>query len=101
MAISDVALDHLRCSQIYSSHSYPPANENIWTGERYKHEKIRVAYLSPDFRQHPVGHVMAGIFENHDKSKFEIFAISLGIDDQSKQSRRFIDASDKFIEAKG
>ena len=101
MAISDVARDQLLCSRIYSSHKCPPAADKIWKGERYKHEKIRVAYISPDFRQHPVGHLMAGIFENHDKSKFEIYAIYLGIDDQSKQRRRFIDASDKFIEAKG
>ncbi|NTW98994.1 MAG: tetratricopeptide repeat protein [Geobacteraceae bacterium] len=100
MAISDVALDHLLCARTYSSHRCPPSQDALWKGEHYNHEKIRLAYVSPDFRQHPVGHLMAGIFENHDKSKFEIISISLGIDDQSGLRRRFMDASDKFIDAR-
>lgn len=100
MAISDVARDHLLCSKIYSSHMCPPIKDTIWKGEIYSHDKIRVAYISPDFRQHPVGHLMAGIYENHDKSKFEIISISLGIDDQSALRSRFMNASDKFIDAR-
>lgn len=100
MAISSVAHDHLLCSQIYSCHMCPPAANPVWKGEQYNHEKIRLAYISPDLRQHPVGHLMAGIFENHDKSKFEIISISLGIDDQSDLRRRFMEASDKFIDAR-
>lgn len=100
MAVSDKAHEHLLCSQIYSSNMCPPAEEKIWAGEKYTHDKIRIAYVSPDLRQHPVGHLMAGIFENHDKSKFEIISISLGIDDQSCLRSRFMKASDKFVDAR-
>lgn len=100
MAISNLAQVHLLGAQIYSSHMCAPAAEKIWQGEHYGHDKIRIAYISPDLRQHPVGHLMAGIFENHDKDKFEIISISLGNDDQSALRQRFIDASDRFIDAR-
>ena len=29
-----------------------PLTKPIWQGERYNHDRIRVAYLSADFREH-------------------------------------------------
>jgi len=43
-----------------------------------KNEKIRIAYFSGDFHNHPVLHTMADIFKYHDKSMFEIYAFSHG-----------------------
>ncbi|MCE9620019.1 MAG: tetratricopeptide repeat protein [Planctomycetes bacterium] len=36
--------------------------------------KIRVGYLSPDFRQHSVAHFIEPVLAAHDRSKFELFA---------------------------
>jgi len=33
-----------------------------WKGERYRHERIRVAYLSADFREHAVAYCTAELF---------------------------------------
>ena len=71
MALSDSAADHLRCAEIFARHQHPKRPEPLWRGERYQHERIRVAYVSPDLREHPVGHLMAGVIESHDKSRFE------------------------------
>ena len=46
----------------------------MWAGNVYSHDRIRVAYLSADFREHPVAYLMAGLFEHHDKSRFETTA---------------------------
>ena len=46
-------------------------------GYRHDHDKIRVGYLSPDFRQHPVGLLSRLIYGLHDRSRFEIHAYSL------------------------
>ncbi len=35
--------------------------------------RLRIAYLSPDFRQHSVAFFVAPLIEQHDKSKFEVF----------------------------
>jgi len=99
MALSDSAEDHQRCARTFSQHHYPKA-EPLWRGERYRHERIRVAYVSPDLREHPVGHLIAGVLERHDKSRFETVAISLGINDQSRLRGRMEKAFDHFIDAK-
>ena len=39
--------------------------------------KIRVGYISPDFREHVVIKFVCGLFEFYDKDKFDIFAYSL------------------------
>jgi predicted O-linked N-acetylglucosamine transferase (SPINDLY family) len=100
MSASDVASDHLLAARIFSQHYCPRNSKSFWQGERYRHDKIRLAYVSPDFREHPVGHLMAGVFEQHDKSKFEVIAISIGIDDKSRLRARMLKAFDRFIDAR-
>lgn len=40
-------------------------------------EKLRIGYVSPDFRQHPVGTLTRQIYALHDREQFEIFGYSL------------------------
>src|SRR5260221_2192543 len=42
----------------------------------YSHEQIRIAYLSADFREHPVATLLAGVLERHHPRRFQIFGIS-------------------------
>lgn len=100
MSASDQAADHLLAAKTFAAHYCPPKPVPFWRGERYRHRKIRLAYVSPDFREHPVGHLMAGVFERHDKARFETIAISLGIDDQSRLRARMVAAFDHFIDAR-
>lgn len=99
LAVNDSPEAHLTCSKIFAEGMYP-AQPSIWRGEVYGHRKIRIAYVSPDFREHPVGHLTAGIFENHDKTRFETIGISLGIDDGSKLRSRISSAFDQFIDVR-
>jgi predicted O-linked N-acetylglucosamine transferase (SPINDLY family) len=101
MALSDNAEEHYRCAKIFSEHYCPPARTPLWNGEQYNHSKLRIAYVSPDLREHPVGHLTCGIFENHDKSKFETIAISLGINDNSRLRQRMLNSFDRFIDVRG
>jgi len=100
MAISDSARDQLLAARIFAQHFFPSSTTPLWQGERYRHDKIRLAYVSPDLREHPVGHLMAGVFEHHDKSRFETIAISLGSNDGSRLRKRMLNAFDKFIDVK-
>ena len=43
-----------------------------------KNDKIHICYFSSDFRNHPVSYLLVRVLELHDKSKFKIFAYSLG-----------------------
>src|SRR5262249_42323788 len=77
-----------------------PAASPRWRGEIYAHDRIRLAYLSSDFREHPTTYLTAGLFEHHDRSRFEILAISLEPTHATVRQRlepavdRFIDAQD-------
>lgn len=39
--------------------------------------RLRVAYVSADFREHPVSRLLVGVLEAHDRERFEILGISL------------------------
>jgi predicted O-linked N-acetylglucosamine transferase (SPINDLY family) len=100
MSITDDAAVHHRCAEIFAAHRYTPRHAPLWTGERYRHDRIRIAYVSPDLREHPVGHLMAGIFERHDRKRFETIAISIGANDSSRLRQRMVDTFDHFIDAR-
>lgn len=51
-------------------------------------DRLRVGYLSRDFREHPTGRLMAGLFEESDRNRFELYAYSYGPDDGSATHRR-------------
>lgn len=59
-------------------------------------DKIRVAYLSGDFRAHPVGYLTAELFERHDRNRFEIIGLSFGPDDKSDLRSRIAQSFDRF-----
>ena len=77
--------DQLQCAKLYVANqpSVPP----LAPAPIYSHDRIRVAYVSSDFHEHPVGWLIAGLFEQHDTSRFEIDRISFGRDDGSRAGR--------------
>lgn len=60
---------------------------------------LRVAYLSSDFREHVVSRLLVGIFEQHDRDRFEVIGISLSAADHSDLGRRVRAAFDRWEEA--
>lgn len=61
--------------------------------------KIRLAYLSADFRAHAVMQVMAEVFELHDRQQFEVFAYDYGryADSHDAMRQRLQQAFDHFL----
>lgn len=98
MSLSDSANQQLQCATAYTLTQYPPAAMPLWTGQPYSHKKIRIAYISADFRNHPVSTLMVGIFEQHDRERFDITAISLNKAEDSSLGRRVKSAFENFIE---
>jgi protein O-GlcNAc transferase len=86
----------LQCAKNYIQERVPILPQPLWKGEIYRHDKIRIAYLSADFREHATAHLMAGLFERHDRSRFEVTAISFGPDDGSAMRARLVKAFDHF-----
>jgi protein O-GlcNAc transferase len=88
-----------KCAQLFMDHEFPPARP-LWTGQRYRHDRIRLAYLSADFREHPVSHLLAGMFERHDRKRFETIAVSFGAANPSKMRKRLENAFERFIDVR-
>lgn len=86
----------LQFARRYSSSFLRSPARPLWTGTAWRHEKLRIAYLSADFQQHATSHLMAELFERHDRSRFEIIAVSFGVDDRSEMRRRLRGAFDQF-----
>jgi predicted O-linked N-acetylglucosamine transferase (SPINDLY family) len=78
----------------------PASASPLWRGERYRHQKIRVAYLSADFHAHATAYLMAGVFEAHDRTRFETIAVSFGPDDFSETRSRLTSAFDHFLDVR-
>jgi predicted O-linked N-acetylglucosamine transferase (SPINDLY family) len=77
LALSDDPFLHKKCSETYARAKYP-SNPTLGRIPKLpKKEKIRIAYFSPDFRNHPVSLLTAELFEVHDRDRFEVFAFSL------------------------
>src|SRR5262249_47602532 len=57
-------------------------------------------YVSADFHRHPTAYLMAELFELHDRSQFEVIAISLGPDDGSEIRARVTAAFDRFLDVR-
>ena len=100
LTISQSLADQLQCSQAFVQDKYPPSSSPVWQGESYRHDRIRIAYLSADFHDHATACLMAGLFEQHDRKRFETIAISFGPDRPSEMRKRLEAAFDRFIDVR-
>jgi protein O-GlcNAc transferase len=98
LAASCSAADQLACAKQCMADL--PALPAAWQGETYLHDRLRIGYLSADFRSHPVARAALGLFEAHDKSRFETIALSFGPDDGSDLRRRIKSAFDDFVDVR-
>jgi protein O-GlcNAc transferase len=61
-------------------------------------ERVRLGYLSADFRSHPVAFLIAGLIERHNRQRFEVFGYSCGPEDGSAIRARLTAAFDHFVD---
>jgi len=86
----------LECARRFIDDRLPVRPQPLWNGAIYRHDKVRIAYLSADFYRHATAFLMAGLFELHDRARFEVYGISFGRDDQSDMRARLVRAFDQF-----
>jgi protein O-GlcNAc transferase len=61
-------------------------------------EKIRIGYYSADFHNHATTYLMAEMFEQHNREKFEIIAFSFGPTGNDQMRERISAEFDEFVE---
>ena len=87
-----------RCARIFMQDEMPPAQLRARVG-RPQDTKIRLAYISADFRPHPVAFLIAGVFEQHNRQEFELTGVSLGHAGSSSIRERISNAFGDFVDA--
>jgi protein O-GlcNAc transferase len=100
LGYADDAALHLRAARRFIRDRIPVLPSPLWGGEVWRNEKIRLAYLSADFRSHPVAHLIAEIIELHDRSRFEVIGVSFGPDDGSDMRTRLASAFDRLYDVR-
>jgi predicted O-linked N-acetylglucosamine transferase (SPINDLY family) len=74
------------------------AGPGVHAASRARGPRLRIGYASADFHNHAVAHLTAGLFERHDRDRFEIFGYSFGHDDGSDYRRRIAAACAAFVD---
>lgn len=98
-AIADRPQDLQVCSRVYARDQYPE-----FTGTphdpttRKNRDKIRVGYVSGEFRMQATAILMAGLYERHDRNRFEVVAIDNSMADNSAMATRLKQAFDEWID---
>jgi predicted O-linked N-acetylglucosamine transferase (SPINDLY family) len=88
-------------------------NAELWNREKFpdkrshrikflpkSNEKLRIGYFSADFHNHATMHLMAELFESHDKNQFEIYGFSFGPDIRDAMRARAVRSFDKFLDVR-
>jgi predicted O-linked N-acetylglucosamine transferase (SPINDLY family) len=96
ITIGTSAHDQLSCATIYCADRFPASSEPIWRGEPYRHQKIRVGFVSGEFREQVMAYVTADLFECHNKDEFELHGFATGGNDHGPMRRRLEQAFDVF-----
>jgi len=91
--------EQLRCANAWTAVLAPPA-EPV-PPRALPNDRLRVGYLSADLYTHATAYLAAGLFESHDRSRFEIIAYSTGPDDRSPMRERLVGGFDRFVDAAG
>ncbi|ABS65709.1 O-linked N-acetylglucosamine transferase, SPINDLY family protein [Xanthobacter versatilis] len=97
--VDDPAL-HLASARRKVAEEQTPARPRTFdhSARRTASGPIRVAYLSADFRTHATTFLISKLLARHDRSRFEVTAISVSYNDASEHRQRIIDAVDHFLD---
>ncbi len=99
LPVSKAPAEQHRCATIFTKTRYPGAGPSPLPAAIPRHDRLRLGYVSSDFREHAVSNLAVGMFERHDRMRFSVTAISIGPDDGSALRRRLQNAFDDFIDA--
>jgi predicted O-linked N-acetylglucosamine transferase (SPINDLY family) len=101
LAHSESAADQRRCAEIYvrdrcTIAATGAANARQPSGQANR--RLRIGYLSADFRNHPVAQQLVGVLEAHDRAQIETFGLSAGPSDGSPLRRRLESAIENWVQ---
>ena len=98
MAMSASGRAQLHAAELHAADIKPRAAAFLPSSRGLPHRRLRLAYVSADFREHVVSYLLAGVFERHDRERFETIGISLHPPEEGEMGNRVAAALDRFLD---
>ena len=90
-----------RIAEIVNTAAYPTFNHPDLSTSDTRSRKIKIGYISPDFRKHPIATLSRRLYALHDRKKFDVYGYALRPDDGSKIRQDIEQGCDFFREFSG
>ena len=100
VCFDSTASDQFECAKYFSRKEFTASPPPLHARRTSTGDRIRVAYLSADFRRHVMASHMVELFELHDRRRFDVVAVSFGADDASDMRARLVKAVDRFCDVR-
>lgn len=97
LTLNTTPADQLDCARAFSARTGLKAGTPVYH-PRAPAQRLRIGYLSSNFRAYPTAYLIANMLELHDRGRFEIIGYSAGYDDHSPTRARLERAVDKFVD---
>jgi predicted O-linked N-acetylglucosamine transferase (SPINDLY family) len=97
MALTDDPALHYKCAVNFGRSRFPTSASPLWSGERYRHRRRRIAFLSADFREHPVGYLLIELIEKLASLGYETIGLYSGHNDSSTLYNRYRTAFTHYL----
>ena len=98
LALSSTPQEQLDCARQVAAGIAARASPMLPRAKPSRAEKIRLGYLSADFREHATAILISGLIEHHDRRRFEVLGYSHGPDDHGARRARLESAFDRFVD---
>ncbi|CAK8572249.1 unnamed protein product [Lathyrus sativus] len=88
------------CSVIASRFSLPPFSHPtpIPIKQEGGYERLRIGYVSSDFGNHPLSHLMGSVFGMHNSKNVEVFCYALSPNDGTEWRQRIQSEAEHFVD---
>ncbi len=83
LALTEDPAEQLATAQSFVARTYTQKEERLCGDAPHQHSRIRVGYVSGDFREHAVGFLLPSLLEGHDLEKYELYAYDYSPEDGS------------------
>jgi len=98
LAFTDNPALHLSAAKAFAQRFQPFAAPAL--PRRAPGARIKLAYISADYRRHPITTLLAPLITAHDRARFEVIGISLGPDDGGPERAHILAAFDDVLDAR-
>ena len=78
-----------------------PENKTLGPLRTYTgHQRVKLGYFSADYHRHATAHLIAELFERHDRARFEVIAFSFGDDTGDDMQQRIAAGCSRYLDVR-